>query len=209
MTYEGMFVLDAGIAVSWDAVEGEIKRLMDRAEAELLCCRKWDDRRLAYEIKGRKRGYYVLTYFRADPGRIVGLERDVQLSETVLRVLVLRADKVSEEEIARQAREAAEEAAVMRGAAEKAAAAKEEGAEKAAEEAEAASEAQSVEPAASDEPAEATEATEAESKSPQPEPESSTAAEPADLTDTAPEPAPLPDTQEESQTVSQPEEEEK
>lgn len=114
MTYEAMFLLDAGVATNWDVVEGEINRLMERAGAELLCCRKWDDRRLAYEIKGRKRGFYVLVYFRADPTRIGGLERDVQLSEQILRVLVLRADTVSAEQIARHAQVASEQKAVLR-----------------------------------------------------------------------------------------------
>ena len=113
-TYEAMFVMDSGVASDWQLVEGEIQRLTDRAEAELLCCRRWDERRLAYDIGGHKRGCYVLTYFRADPSRITGLERDAQLSENVLRMLVLRADHVSEEEIRTHAQAGAEQKAVMR-----------------------------------------------------------------------------------------------
>lgn len=112
-TYEAMFVMDSGMAADWQAIEGEIERLTGRAEAELLCCRKWDERRLAYEIGPHKRGCYVLTYFRADPSRIVAMERDAQLSEHVLRMLVLRADHVSEEEIRSHAQAGAEQAAVM------------------------------------------------------------------------------------------------
>jgi ribosomal protein S6 len=114
-TYEAMFVMDSGMASDWQVAEGEIKRLTGRAEAELLCCRKWDERRLAYEIGPHKRGCYILTYLRADPSRIAGLERDAQLSEHVLRMLVLRADHVSEEEIRSHAQAGAEQAAVARG----------------------------------------------------------------------------------------------
>lgn len=113
-TYEAMFVMDAGMAADWQAVEGEIERLTGRAQAEVLCCRRWDERRLAYEIGPHKRGCYVLTYLRADPTRISGLERDAQLSEHILRMLVLRADHVSEEEIRSHAQAGAEQAAVMR-----------------------------------------------------------------------------------------------
>ncbi len=113
-TYEAMFVMDSGKAADWQAVEGEIERLTGRAEAELLCCRKWDERRLAYEIGPHKRGCYILTYLRADPSRIAGLERDAQLSEHIVRMLVLRADHVSEEEIRSHAQAGAEQAAVMR-----------------------------------------------------------------------------------------------
>ena len=113
-TYEAMFVMDSGVASDWQLVEGEIQRLTDRAEAELLCCRRWDERRLAYDIGSHKRGCYVLTYFRADPSRITGLERDAQLSENVLRMLVLRADHVTEEEIRTHAQAGAEQKAVTR-----------------------------------------------------------------------------------------------
>jgi len=95
--YEAMFLFDPTFGASFENCETEVRRLMDRAEAELVFCRKWDDRRLAYRIKGRKRGVYVLTYFKAKPGKIVPLERDAQLSEDILRVLVLRAEGVTPE----------------------------------------------------------------------------------------------------------------
>jgi len=98
--YEGMFLFDAAVTRDWAEVEAEIKRLFDRIGAEQLACVKFDERKLAYEINKRKRGIYALTYFEAPPDRIVDLERDVQLSETVLRVLVLRPDKVTDERLA-------------------------------------------------------------------------------------------------------------
>lgn len=98
--YEGMFLFDAAVTRDWGEVETEIKRLFDRIGAEQLVCVKFDDRKLAYEVAKRKRGIYALTYFDAEPDKIVDLERDVQLSETVLRVLVLRPDKVTDERLA-------------------------------------------------------------------------------------------------------------
>ncbi|MEK7711232.1 MAG: 30S ribosomal protein S6 [Planctomycetota bacterium] len=93
--YEAMFLFDPTFAGSFENCEGEIRRIMTRAEAEIVFCRKWDERRLTYKIKGRKRGTYVLVYFNAPPGKITSLERDVLLSENVLRVLILRADGVT------------------------------------------------------------------------------------------------------------------
>ena len=98
--YEGLFLFDNTVAHEWPAVEKEVRRLCERAGGQLQVCVKYDERKLAYEIKGRKRGTYVLTYFEAAPERIVDLERDARLSETVLRMLVLRADKISEERLA-------------------------------------------------------------------------------------------------------------
>ena len=64
-TYEGMFLFDPAVGAKAEAVQGEIDRLMSRAEAEVIATRPLEERRLAYEIKGRKRGMYVLTYLRA------------------------------------------------------------------------------------------------------------------------------------------------
>lgn len=99
--YEAMFLFDPTFGASFEACEGEIGRLMERADAEILLCRKWDERRLAYRIDGRKRGVYALVYFKAPPEKIAPLERDAKLSENVLRLLVLRADEVDREAMER------------------------------------------------------------------------------------------------------------
>lgn len=98
--YEGMFLFDNTATHQWSEMEAEVRRLCDRIQADLQACVKFDERKLAYEIKGRKRGTYVLTYFDAEPDRIGDLERDATLSELILRTLVLRADKISEERLA-------------------------------------------------------------------------------------------------------------
>ena len=94
-TYEGMFLLDAGNS-DFQAASEPITRLLDRAEADVLSIKPWEERRLAYEIRGRKRGLYVLTYFSADPARITELEHDCELDERVLRALILRRDHLDE-----------------------------------------------------------------------------------------------------------------
>jgi small subunit ribosomal protein S6 len=96
-----MFLFDPTFGNTFENCEKEIRRLMDRAQAEILVCRKWDERRLAYRIKGRKRGVYVLVYFKAPPDKISSLERDVRLSEPILRVLVLRAGELTREDMER------------------------------------------------------------------------------------------------------------
>ncbi len=98
--YEGLFLFDTAVVRDWAAMEEEIKRLCSRIGAELLVCVKFDERKLAYEIGRRKRGTYVLAYFEAPPERINEMERDVTLSETVLRAMVLRAENLTEERLA-------------------------------------------------------------------------------------------------------------
>ena len=98
-TYEVMFLFDPAIGANWETVEQEIERLMSRAEGELIVTNKLEERKLAYEIQGRKRGLYVLCYFRADAQKIASLERDIKLSELVLRAIVLRVEGYSEEKM--------------------------------------------------------------------------------------------------------------
>lgn len=96
--YEGMFLVDAAAAsADWDGIVGQITTVLDRAEAEIISLNKWDDRRLCFEIKKRNRGTYILCYFNALPESLANIERDVQISEDILRVLILRADRIPQD----------------------------------------------------------------------------------------------------------------
>ncbi len=91
--YEAMFLVDSSWAsANWEEVQSQIRNILERAGAEVASLKKWDERRLAYPIEKRVTGTYVLTFFRADGRKIAQIERDVQLAENIMRVLVLRAD---------------------------------------------------------------------------------------------------------------------
>ncbi|KPK81182.1 MAG: hypothetical protein AMJ81_10835 [Phycisphaerae bacterium SM23_33] len=97
-TYEAMFLVDADNP-DFDAACAPIRDVLGRAKAEVVSLKPWDERRLAYDISGRRRGLYVLTYFRAEPAELVTLQNEVQLDERILRALVLSADHLSEDAI--------------------------------------------------------------------------------------------------------------
>jgi len=89
--YEGMFILDSTqFGRDPDGVSGQISQMIERAGGEMLVSRLWEDRRLAYPIKGQRRGTYWLTYFRLDSGRLSDVHRQYQLNESVLRALILK-----------------------------------------------------------------------------------------------------------------------
>lgn len=52
--YEAMFVFDPTFGGAFEKCEAEIGRLMERAGGEIIICRKWDERRLAYRINSDK-----------------------------------------------------------------------------------------------------------------------------------------------------------
>lgn len=98
--YEGMFLVDSSKAgADWDGIVAAIRTILEKAGAEIDSIRKWDDRRLAYDIKGKSRGTYILSYFRVDGGRIQNIEKAVRLSEKIMRVLILSAERLRPEDI--------------------------------------------------------------------------------------------------------------
>lgn len=105
--YEAMFLMDqSAMATDFQGGLDHVRQILERGEAEILSLRKWDERRLAYEIEGQKRGTYLLVLFRANPKQIANFERDVNLSEMILRAMFLRADHMGEVEIEQEINEA-------------------------------------------------------------------------------------------------------
>lgn len=107
--YEAMFLVSPSDAADLGGVVEHIKETINRGEGELISLKKWDERRLAYEIKKNKRGVYFLAYFSCDPANIDVVERACNLSERILRVMFTRADHLTLEEM--QAADAQEELA--------------------------------------------------------------------------------------------------
>jgi small subunit ribosomal protein S6 len=99
-TYEAMFLLPAGASAEMEKSLALVRGIIERHKGQILVIKKWDERKLAYELRGNKRGLYILAYFTAPGGAIAGIERDVNLSEEVLRVLVTHADHLNETEMA-------------------------------------------------------------------------------------------------------------
>ena len=52
----------------------------------------WGKRRLAYEVKKLKEGYYVLVLFRGSSAVAQELERIFKITETIVRYLIVRLD---------------------------------------------------------------------------------------------------------------------
>jgi small subunit ribosomal protein S6 len=97
-----MFLVDsAEAATDWDGVTATIKNILEKAGSEIVSMRKWDERKLAYEIGGKGKGTYILCYFKAEGKRLRDIERDIQLSERIMRALILCAEHITTEDIER------------------------------------------------------------------------------------------------------------
>jgi small subunit ribosomal protein S6 len=113
--YELMVILDPAIdertvAPSLEKFLGVIRT----AEGEIENVDIWGRRRFAYEIDKKTEGIYAVVDFTASPEATRELDRQLNLSEAVIRTKVLRRDEV----IAQRAEKAAkDEAKAARAAA--------------------------------------------------------------------------------------------
>lgn len=95
--YEGMYILSATLSEdarnkALDKITGaittrggEVHKIFDQGRSKL-----------AYEINGKREGYYVLLYFTAPSSSVSDLWREYQLNEDLVRFLTLRAPQVPE-----------------------------------------------------------------------------------------------------------------
>lgn len=95
--YEGMYILSATlsddarqkalekVSNSITSREGEVHKVFDQGR-----------KKLAYEINGRREGYYYLIYFSIPTGSINDIWREYHLNEDLIRFLTLRAESVPE-----------------------------------------------------------------------------------------------------------------
>jgi small subunit ribosomal protein S6 len=107
--YELMLVLRP------DASDEQVQAIIDRAtrtvvsaEGQIIKVSPWGRRRLAYTITGYREGSYFLIVFEAPAAAVAELERALNITEEVMRHLVVRTERPAGRE--RQARGAEEEA---------------------------------------------------------------------------------------------------
>lgn len=96
--YEGMFLLGPSGADAEKAI-AIVRGMIEKHGGQIQVIKKWDERKLAYEIGKQKRGTYIVAFFKAAGGAITHIERDVKLSEEVMRVLITDAAHLNETEM--------------------------------------------------------------------------------------------------------------
>lgn len=93
--YEGMYVISA--TLSDDARNKALDRIQTGITSrggEIKKIHEQGRRRLAYEIKGHREGYYYILYFTAPAAAIEELWQEYHLNEDLIRFMTLRTEKV-------------------------------------------------------------------------------------------------------------------
>jgi len=98
-TYEIMILLDNELVrAGWKEAKAVATGLIEKHGGQVLTARRWDERKLAYKIRQRRRGTYLLGYATLDANGVAALRRELDLTENVLRYLILSAAEVPAEE---------------------------------------------------------------------------------------------------------------
>jgi small subunit ribosomal protein S6 len=88
--YEGMFLVDGNAYMNDpEAVTKELMTILERAGAKVVAHRPWQDGKLAYEIQGRRKALHYIICFRMVTSGMDVLTRRCQLSDIVLRQMVI------------------------------------------------------------------------------------------------------------------------
>ena len=69
-----------------------VEETLTKAGAVELKTEIWGDRKLAYPIKKKENGYYVLTLFQIDGTRLPEVEAKLNISESILKYMIVKND---------------------------------------------------------------------------------------------------------------------
>ncbi|MFZ5597854.1 MAG: 30S ribosomal protein S6 [Bacillota bacterium] len=92
--YETVFIIrpDLDEEKTNEAIE-RFKGLVENNGGEVASIDKWGKRRLAYEIKDAREGFYVLAKFNGSPETASELDRVFKISDEVLRHIIVREEE--------------------------------------------------------------------------------------------------------------------
>ncbi len=90
--YEALFVINPDLdEENTKAVVEKFKNLIETS-AELENIDEWGKRKLAYKVKDKTEGYYVLANFSADSDFPRELERIFKITDEIIRYLIIKKD---------------------------------------------------------------------------------------------------------------------
>jgi small subunit ribosomal protein S6 len=90
--YETIFIIDPGVeSEDIESITEDVQNLISGSGGEVINVNRWGKKRLAYEVKGNRDGYYVLVNFAADPQFVQRLARYYGLTEQIIKYMTVRA----------------------------------------------------------------------------------------------------------------------
>jgi len=93
--YETIYILDPDLeeGIAQSAIE-KIKGIITQGNGEILKTEDWGKRKLAYEVKKKSKGHYILIHFSGTPTLLSELERNFRVMDAVIKFQSVRLDEL-------------------------------------------------------------------------------------------------------------------
>lgn len=92
--YEIMFILSTQISEEEKKAAVEhVEKILTRDGATEISTEIMGDRKLAYPIKKKENGYYVLTKFSMNGENLKDVESRLNITESILKYMIVRTEK--------------------------------------------------------------------------------------------------------------------
>ena len=91
--YEIMFILSTQLTDEEKQAKVKfVEETLAKSEAAEIKTEVWGDRKLAYPIKKKENGYYVLTTFQIDGIKLAEVEARLNIEESILKYMIVKND---------------------------------------------------------------------------------------------------------------------
>ena len=108
--YEVLFIADPNLQeADVDKLTETVQGWAEKDGAKTQKVEKWGKKRLAYEVKKQREGYYVLLAIEAKPESVKELERRLRVADGVIKFITVRVDEDLRKAERRKAQRAVED----------------------------------------------------------------------------------------------------
>lgn len=89
--YETIFILDPDLEEEQaQSVIEKVKGIVTQNRGEILKVEDWGKRKLAYEVKKKSKGHYILIHFSGSSALLSELERNFRVTDAVIKFQSVR-----------------------------------------------------------------------------------------------------------------------
>lgn len=106
--YETFFIVDPDLPDETNsAVDNKVQSIVTANGGEILAYTPWGKRKLAYPIRKRSRGLYILMEYSGGPELVAELERNLRIDERILKFITVKLEDRFDPEKEKERRAAA------------------------------------------------------------------------------------------------------
>ena len=93
-TYEILFIADPNLGEpDVDALAAQVQGFVEKEGGRLQKMEKWGKKRLAYDVRRHREGYYVLLVVEGTGAMVKEAERRIKVTDGIIRYLTVRVDE--------------------------------------------------------------------------------------------------------------------